>query len=612
MAIFDWDESLSVGLASVDYQHRRLVGMINALDEAVTVGSDEPALRRIIKGLYDYTEYHFSTEQEMMRAAGPSLRDHYLRHCAEHAAFTAQIRPLAQGAPLDASVLNEALFEYLVRWLTDHILGSDKDMGRLIAAAGGWAETLPTGTVAGSGGVRDDAQRSAVERNLLGALHESEARFRNLSDNIPVLISVSEVTGERVFFNRGWLDFSGIELKALQSGQWLDLVHADDRAAYEQAVQRALAERGRFLHELRLRRADGRYRWMLETTVPRFGGDGEFLGLIGSAVDITERKQAERVLVLARERLEQEVRRQTAELRTANLRLEQEKAEQQRLIGRLKEAQDQLLQSEKMASIGQLAAGVAHEINNPVGYIASNLTTLDQYAADLLRLIDSYAAAEGTLPEAQRRALQDARTALDLEFLRDDLLALIRESQEGTARVKQIVQDLKDFSHVDEAAWQWADLHRGIDSTLNVVRNEIKYKAEVVKAFGELPEVRCLPAQINQVLMNLLVNAAQAIPDKGTITIRTGQAEGWVWMEVEDTGIGIAAENLRHLFEPFFTTKPVGKGTGLGLSVSYGIVEKHGGRIEVTSRPGQGSTFRIWLPVAGPAEPDVEAPSATA
>jgi signal transduction histidine kinase len=280
--------------------------------------------------------------------------------------------------------------------------------------------------------------------------------------------------------------------------------------------------------------------------------------------------------------------------------LEREREEQKRLIAKLEEAQNQLLQSEKLASIGQLAAGVAHEINNPIGFVNSNLGTLDHYMQDLLRLLDAYEAAEhafATAPQ-QLQAVAALKRELDVGYLKEDICALIHESKDGLDRVKKIVQDLKDFSHVDGTQeWQWADLHRCLDSTLNVVRNEVKYKAEVVKAYGALPEVECMPSQLNQVLMNLLVNAAHAIADKGQITISSGVEQDWVWIAVADTGCGIAPEHLKRIFDPFFTTKPVGKGTGLGLSVSYNIVAKHGGRIDVESEPGKGTTFRVWLPV---------------
>ena len=280
-----------------------------------------------------------------------------------------------------------------------------------------------------------------------------------------------------------------------------------------------------------------------------------------------------------------------------------EDADQQALNRRL---QQQLLQSEKLASIGQLAAGVAHEINNPVGYVFSNIGTLQRYLDDLFRMLDAYESTEvliaGT-PAAQRLAM--LRDELDLAYLKEDVPRLMAESFEGIGRVRKIVQDLKDFSHVDARKdWEWVDLHKGIDSTLNIVNNEIKYRADVIKCYGDLPEVECLSSELNQVFMNLLVNAAHAVRrERGTITIRTGTAEAadggipMVWVEVEDDGCGIAKEDLSRIFDPFFTTKPVGQGTGLGLSLAYGIVKKHHGRIEVESEVGRGTRFRVTLPV---------------
>lgn len=262
---------------------------------------------------------------------------------------------------------------------------------------------------------------------------------------------------------------------------------------------------------------------------------------------------------------------------------------------------EQLQQSEKLASIGQLAAGVAHEINNPVGYISSNIATLARYIDDMFRLLDAYEQAEGELPAGQvRDQLQVLKTEVDLAYVRSDIRALLDESGEGVARVKKIVQDLKDFSRQEDAEWQLVDLHKGLESTLNIVHNEIKYKAEVVRQYGDLPLLECMPSQLNQVFMNLLVNAAHAIDEHGVIHVRTGVEKDWVWAEVEDDGKGISAEHLNRIFEPFFTTKPVGKGTGLGLSISYGIVQKHGGRIDVESQLGKGSRFRVWLPVRQP------------
>jgi len=280
------------------------------------------------------------------------------------------------------------------------------------------------------------------------------------------------------------------------------------------------------------------------------------------------------------------------QLSSAITELEQEKAAQRRLIDQLEDAQNQLLQSEKLASIGQLAAGVAHEINNPVGFVNSNFGALERYVDSLFSLIDAYGSAEHA---AEAPAI---RQRIDYEFLKEDVAALFKESRDGLERVKRIVQDLRDFSRVDSSLeWQLANLHTCLDTTLSVATNEIKHKADVVKAYGEIPEIQCLPSQLNQVFLNLMVNAAQAIAQHGTLTLATGAEEDWVWVAISDTGGGIAPEHQKRIFDPFFTTKPVGKGTGLGLSVSYNIIAKHNGRIEVESELGKGTTFRIWLPV---------------
>ena len=326
--------------------------------------------------------------------------------------------------------------------------------------------------------------------------------------------------------------------------------------------------------------------------------------------------------------LENQVRERTIELETALLenkkinqnlaaaraRMAEEIDERRRaqeaqraLIQKLENARHQLLQSEKLASIGQLAAGVAHEINNPIGFVHSNLSTLKTYAADLLRLLAAYERA--ALPPEARAEIDALRRAVDIDYLREDIAALIDESIDGTARVRRIVQDMRDFSRMGDDGWQRADLLQGLESTLNVVWNEIKYKAQIVRAFGVLPEVECLPSQINQVFMNLLVNAAQAIDSQGTITLSSGAEGDWVWVAVADSGRGIAPEHLKKLFDPFFTTKPVGQGTGLGLSVSYGIVNRHGGHIEVDSPPGGGTIFRVWLPVRQAAPSAAPAPA---
>jgi hemerythrin-like metal-binding protein len=328
----------------------------------------------------------------------------------------------------------------------------------------------------------------------------------------------------------------------------------------------------------------------------------EMYGKLGDkTLEVIQKNQEleaeQQALKVLNDQLEERVKQRTAAVEQANQQLLANNVELKNLNDKLESAHVQLLQSEKMASIGQLAAGVAHEINNPVGFVNSNLGTLGKYISSMFNVISAYETAEAKVGPNTCPEVAQVKKAMDFNYLKEDIPSLLKESQDGLARVTRIVQDLKDFSHVDEANWQQANLEQGMDSTLNVVSNEIKYKAEVVRQYAGLPSVECMPSQLNQVFMNMLVNAAQAIDQKGTITVRTGKSGEEVWVEVEDTGKGISPENLSRIFDPFFTTKPIGKGTGLGLSLSYGIVQKHHGRIEVKSEVGKGSTFRVWLPV---------------
>jgi two-component system NtrC family sensor kinase len=251
---------------------------------------------------------------------------------------------------------------------------------------------------------------------------------------------------------------------------------------------------------------------------------------------------------------------------------------------------------------------VAHEINNPIGYVFSNFETLGGYITRMLTMFGHYQQAEASIGDGTvLEALRAQRATADLDFLIEDIPVLMAESREGLSRVRKIVQDLKDFSRVDaNQDWQWVNLHAGIDSTLNILGNEIKYKADVIKEYGDIPDIKCQPSHINQVIMNIVINGAHAITgERGRITIRTGCDAANVWIEVADTGTGMPKEIISRIFDPFFTTKPIGSGTGLGLSLSYGIIQKHGGQIDVQSAPGCGTTFRITLPIrrAAPLEP---------
>jgi two-component system NtrC family sensor kinase len=284
------------------------------------------------------------------------------------------------------------------------------------------------------------------------------------------------------------------------------------------------------------------------------------------------------------------------QLSLAHAALERERGRQQQLIDQLAQVHGQLLQSEKLASVGQLAAGMAHEINNPVGFVNANLGTLRAYVADLLEALAAYEAVEGELGADSRAALAELKRRIDLPYLRGDIASLLGESLDGLRRVKRIVQDLKDFALVDETELQWANLEDALDSAVNVVHGQLKFKGELRREYAAIPAVECRPLRLNQVFLNLLRNAADAAGEHGRITLRTGRDDGQVWVEVEDNGAGIRQEHLDRLFDPFFTTKPVGSGTGLGLSMAYGIVKTHGGRIEVRSEPGRGAAFRVVLP----------------
>ncbi len=326
--------------------------------------------------------------------------------------------------------------------------------------------------------------------------------------------------------------------------------------------------------------------------------------LNGSAM-VQQRYQEE--LEALNNSLEVRVARRTAELQSSNValktvmaELKAEKEEQRDLIEKLTLTQGQLLQSEKMASLGQLAAGVAHEINNPLGFVSSNTTTLKGYVADLIKLLNLYEESESVINRSEvLDSIRILKEEIGLDFIQEDIQNLIAESIDGTDRVKRIVKNLSEFSHVDESDWQWVDIHDGLNSTLNIVNNEIKYKAEVIKKYGDLPNVECLASELNQVFLNLLVNAAQAIEDHGTITIHTVVEDNdHVRIVIADTGVGISEKNITRIFDPFYTSKPVGTGTGLGLSLSYSIIQKHHGRIDVESAEGEGTKFIIILPVS--------------
>ena len=282
-------------------------------------------------------------------------------------------------------------------------------------------------------------------------------------------------------------------------------------------------------------------------------------------------------------------------------------------LSEIKQLQRQVLQTEKMASIGQLAAGVAHEINNPMGFIHANLFQMAEYVADLRRVFSAVDELRKAVARGDAIELREAAGRLDataeetqIDFLLSDLAKAIRESQEGSERIRHIVQDLRDFSHLDTGERVLADINQCLDSTANIVWPMMKHLVVLEKEYHELPSVACYPMQLKQVFMNLLVNAFQAIEEKiggrsetGLIRLRTEAHGARVVVSVSDTGTGITSENLGRIFDPFFTTKKVGIGTGLGLSTCYSIVRRNGGTITVESQVGLGSTFQVQLQVDG-------------
>jgi signal transduction histidine kinase/CheY-like chemotaxis protein len=293
--------------------------------------------------------------------------------------------------------------------------------------------------------------------------------------------------------------------------------------------------------------------------------------------------------------------------------LHQQNAELEKAYGDLKTVKAHAFQQEKLASIGQIAAGVAHEINNPIGFIMSNLGTLQKYVGkmkeyiglqrDALTTLSAALASSGEqagqTSDAVMNELETRNKTLKIEHVTDDLMSLVQESLDGAERIKKIMLDLKGFSRGDEKELRPADINAGLDSTINIVWNELKYKATLKKEYGELPLTECNIGQLNQVFMNLLVNAAHAIEKSGEIRVTTWTEKGSIHVAVADTGSGISPENLNRIFEPFFTTKDVGKGTGLGLSIAFEIVKKHDGDITVESAVGKGTTFTVRIPIRG-------------
>ena len=660
MDTFVWSDRYLTGEGLVDSEHKELVRIINLVGNLDAGEAEKPeTIQSILESLVHYAVTHFAHEEALMISAGCDQR-HVSLHKKIHSDFANQVTAMRQVS-LGADD-TESLLRFLSNWLAYHILGIDQGMTRQVNSirqgmTPADAYALENTRVAdpATASLLDavnslyrviaSRNQALVDLNLsleqrvnertldlqaanerlvsehaalkaaletvkstqmrliesehkrsLEAKRHLELFLAQIVDGDPVPTLVINAQHKVTHWNKACAQVTGVSSDAMvgTNRQWSPF-YPNERPIMADLIISGDIENAEVLYKGAFRRselildayeAENFYpqfgengRWLFFTAAPIRDSAGQIIGAIETLQDVTERKKAEEGLRLHQADLEKLVAQRTTQLSAAK---------------------DQLVQSEKLASIGQLAAGVAHEINNPIGFVFSNIGTLECYLVSLFTILDAYEAAESSVNDSGvLGGIKALRQKVDLAFLKEDIPMLMSESKEGIARVKRIVQDLKDFSRVDSTQeWQWANLHQGIDSTANIVANEIRYKAEVVKEYGQLPEVECLPSQLNQVFMNLLINSAHAMGEaRGCITIRTGTVDDKVWLEFSDTGSGIPEDIRQKIFDPFFTTKAVGKGTGLGLSLSYGIIQKHHGQIEVRSEVGKGSTFRITLPV---------------
>ncbi|MCD6582221.1 MAG: PAS domain S-box protein [Desulfuromusa sp.] len=391
-------------------------------------------------------------------------------------------------------------------------------------------------------------------------------------------IAITDAEGTIIYVNRKFTEMTGYS-KNEALGQNPRILKGEDGLTDYKEMWEMLSSGQQWRGDFHNKRKNGEFFWERAAISPILDLDGNITNFLAIKEDITERKI-----------IEDELERSVAESVQMATTLEFVNAE-------LKATQSQMLQREKMASIGQLAAGVAHEINNPIGFVSSNLRSLDKYIKKLTGYLELL---EKSLKEQAPESWEEIklqRKKLKINFLLEDCDDLITESLDGSERVRKIVQNLKTFSRVDQAEEQLADLNECLESTISIVWNELKYKAQLEKDFAELPDIYCSPQELSQVFTNILVNAAQAIEKEGLVKIRSWLEDETIFISIQDNGSGIDKANLEKIFEPFFTTKSVGEGTGLGMSISYEIVKKHGGDILIDSELGNGTTFTVSLPL---------------
>ncbi|MBT9569239.1 MAG: PAS domain S-box protein [Thiobacillus sp.] len=449
------------------------------------------------------------------------------------------------------------------------------------------------------------------ETRLRNALAQSAFRQRALDEHS--IVSVTDVRGSIIHANNKFCEVSGYSRAELIGENHRILKCGFHPPEFYQTIWATISQGNTWTGEIRNRAKNGREYWGQSTIVPMLDDAGVPLRYIAVCTEITQLKDMETSIREANLILQSNVLERSRELEEAKRRLEAELADRvttqealqksydelKSLHRQLQEAQQYLMQSEKMAAVGQLAAGMAHEINNPIGFIASNLATLGRYLETLGALIGRYIHHEAALDEHTRDAMIAFRQESDVDFVLTDARDLVKESRSGVERVRNIIKDLRDFARVDsDEQKQLVDVNQCMETTLQLLGERFIDGITIERAYGTVPLVECHVGDLNQVIVNLLNNAQQALQGKpGLIRLRSGVDGVFGWIEIEDTGEGIPEAILPLIFDPFFTTRPVGQGAGLGLSTAYGMVQQNGGTITVASQPGRGSTFRITLPL---------------
>ncbi|MCX8023231.1 MAG: PAS domain S-box protein [Syntrophorhabdaceae bacterium] len=433
--------------------------------------------------------------------------------------------------------------------------------------------------------------KDITERRMAEVTLENEKqRFKTLVESAPLGIAEIDTKGNYTYINPKFVEIFGYDGGDFKTGKECFRLFFPDPVKRNEAIYawfnmvKSLENREKHFETFEVMCKDGSIKTVKMALVMLKHKDNGGKEYILFFEDITERVKIENEIYLN------------------NIALDQKNKELESAYNQLKSAQSRILQQDKMASIGQLAAGVAHEINNPISFIMSNLNSLNRYMGNIKAFIESINDFMGSTDQKNEafnkpEMLWDLRRNLKVDYIMNDIFNIINESLEGVERVKKIVQDLKTFSHVDESEQKMGDINKGLESTINIVWNEIKYKATVIKRYGDIPLTKCNLGQLNQVFMNILINASQAIEKHGEITVKTWHDGTYIYISISDTGCGIPEDKIDRIYEPFFTTKEVGKGTGLGLSIAYDIIRKHKGEITVKSEVGKGTEFIIKIPI---------------